>query len=338
VPVLVYALVVLVDPYDSIGISPWFDQAPIDDNRRYFNPGLARKSRFDSAVVGNSAIMLLKPQRLNELFNAAFVNLGMGAASPYEQSRLLQVFARHHPEINTVLVGIDRTWCLPYGADKFGGVGALNPFPEWLYDENPWNDFPPLNKRTLNDAGQQALYLMGRIAPASGLDGYFDFLPPLRTYSLSRARQKIYGSREPRAKPPPSRPVLVGAAERRRWPFPDLSLLESALQGTGDATRKVLLFVPYHVYHQPAPGTADAAHWEECKRRVVDFGARLSNVHVLDFMIPSEVTQRDENYWDEVHFTTEVADRLVSLIARGVAQRRGDGRIFLYSTDGQALR
>ncbi len=46
---------------------------------------------------------------------------------------------------------------------------------------------------------------------------------------------------------------------------------------------------------------------------------RYSNTVLLDFMIPSPITKRDENYWDTLHYTVDIADKLVHLIARGAS-------------------
>jgi hypothetical protein len=63
-------------------------------------------------------------------------------------------------------------------------------------------------------------------------------------------------------------------------------------------TRKILLFVPYHHYFQPAEGSREAEIWRECKDRTTRLAANTENLYVLDFMIESGITTRDTNYWD----------------------------------------
>ena len=75
--------------------------------------------------------------------------------------------------------------------------------------------------------------------------------------------------------------------------------------------------VPYHQYNLPALNTRSGAQWAECKSRIEKLTARHPNTIVLDFMIPSPITTRDENYWDVAHYTTDVADQLTHLIAKG---------------------
>ena len=178
--VILFAAVVIVDPYDSLIISPPLARVPITQNHRFSYPALARNSRFDSAVIGTSTSRLLRPDKLQESLGGAFVNLSMNSATAYEQSRIFALFARHHH------------------------------------------------------------------------------------------------------------------------------------------------------FRQPAPGSRDAAIWQECKRRLTDMAGAFTNSHVLDFMIPSEITLADENYWDVLHFNRATADRIAELIAQGVRQGRGAPGYFEY--------
>ena len=66
---IVYAFVVLVDPYDTLPLSPPADRPLVAGNQRFSYPSLARSNRFDSAIVGTSSSRLLRPEVLNPLFD-----------------------------------------------------------------------------------------------------------------------------------------------------------------------------------------------------------------------------------------------------------------------------
>ena len=86
---MIYAFVVLVDPFDTLPLSPPADRVPVATNARFAFPALARSPKFDSAIFGTSTSRLLRPAVLNAAFGARFANLAMNAATAYEQSRLL---------------------------------------------------------------------------------------------------------------------------------------------------------------------------------------------------------------------------------------------------------
>lgn len=317
VAVLLFLIVVLwvVDPYGNLPGSPPFDRTAMASNQRFSYPAVARSQKFDSAVIGTSTVRMLEPGVLNAAFGGRFANLAMNSATAYEQTRLFGVFRQNHSAPKTVLIGVDKVWCTFAAAtEKY----TFRRFPEWMYDENPWNDLPHmLELKSFENLGRQAAYLLGLKAAKYRPDGYANFLPPDNQYDLRKARQAIYGAPEPKHKTAAESPLTIAAATRAQWLFPTHADLRDMLSGLPDATRKILFFVPYHAYLQSAPGTQTFIETQECKARIKQIVAPLENAVLLDFMIVSPLTVRDENYWDPLHYSAKVADRLVQLIARG---------------------
>src|ERR1700712_6005638 len=109
--VVLYAFVVLVDPWGSLPLALPLGGVPVTSNQRFAYPVLARSAAFDSAVFGTSTARLLRPAALNAAFDARFANLAMNAATVYEISRLMAVFAQAHPAARMVVLGVDFGWC-----------------------------------------------------------------------------------------------------------------------------------------------------------------------------------------------------------------------------------
>lgn len=335
--VLLYLAILMIDPYDSIRFSPPLERVPIAANQRFSYPALARSDAFDSVIMGTSTTRLLRPVKLNELIGGHFANLSMNSATAYEQAQLFQLFARHHRTPRTAIVGIDAIWCsVGETFEKF----TPRPFPPWLYDENPWNDLLHVfNTPTLEQAGRLAAYLLGLREARFGKDGYANFLPPQSDYDLEKARRSLYGESAPRLRSAQVPGFEATAQERRSWTYPTHSLLREMLSALPAETLKVLVVVPYHHFSQPAPGSRQFAEWRECKTRLTRMADEFENGHVVDFMIPSTITLRDENYWDPLHFGRETADRFSELIAHAVHARCGlDGEMdYLQVTASGAL-
>ena len=316
-PLVCYSFVLVMDPYDNLSFSPNFKRVPVDRLQRLFHPALARKADFDSAVIGNSNIRLLRPELLNQHLGGSFVNLGMNAASSWEQQKIFDVFVRNHRQINTVIFGMDYLWCKARFADqKFVGANTAAGFPAWMYDEHSDNNLPPLNLGTLKHAWSQMLTATGIHASKYGRDGYTVFTKPMSEYKLGRARIEIYGSTKPKKKKPVRPPVQMTAEQRAQLPMPAMLRLEKMLASLPPETRKIVLFVPYHNFYQARQGSEEAIIWQECKQRVVNLASSMDNAYVVDFMIPSPITTQDYNYWDFKHYTVEVAETLPPLLAR----------------------
>ncbi len=313
----------LVNPYNNLPFSPPLKRAPMASNQRFSYPAIARNEKFDSLVVGTSTTRLLRPDVLNEGFRAKFANLSMNSATAYEQSRILEIFARHRSAPKVLLLGLDIVWCeVSAELEKY----TFRKFPEWMYDDNPWNDaFHMLEFKTFEVLVRKLGFLLGLRSARYGDDGYINFLPQLSKYDLELARRKIYGASYPPPVKAAQTPPPAVDFKPRSWTYPALVRLDSNLGVLPADTRKILVFVPYHRHRQPAPHTRSGAQWAECKKRVAKIAKRHPNSVVLDFMIPSPITIHDENYWDPLHYKVSVADRFARLIADGASGKTAPG-------------
>ncbi len=319
VTLFLFLFVALVDPFDMLPLSPPLDRVPIATNARFSFPGLARKEGWDSAVIGTSTSRLLRPAELDAAFDARFVNLAMNAATAYEQSRILEVFLRAHPAPKVVVIGLDDIWCLTRQFERY----TPRPFPEWMYDANRWAGYGRLlNLYSVEQAFIQLATVLGLKPEVYGRDGYTRFVPDDRLYDRARVAAHL---REAAGFMP------HGEAEvpPERLPFPAIDLLRPTLERIPPGTRKILFFAPFNHVQRPDAGGL-LGEWNECKRRVAGIAAEVPNTVVVDFMIPSPITDNDDNYWDAVHYRVGIADRLVRDIARaasGLPSADGDYRL-----------
>jgi hypothetical protein len=337
VVVLVAGFLAWTDPYRNIPFRDNTAQPLMDVNQRYLYPSVARDPRFDSAVFGTSSIRLLDPRKLEHLLGGRFAELAMNSATAYEEYRLAKLFIdwrkqRARP-LRTVIFGIDVVWChVEEGFQRF----TKRPFPPWMYDDNRWNDLLYLfNSKALEIGARYVGYRLGLgDQPRYDRTGYADFLPPRSEYDLARARQHIYGAPHPKPIVPVRPPARISAAERREWTFATHRLFRELLERLPAETTKVIAFVPYHAYRQPRPGSRTEAVYEECKRRFVEMAQTASNAVVLDFMRPSAITCKDENYWDPLHYSVQTASLLVRLIGKAVATGKSEPAYYDALHDG----
>jgi len=325
---VILIMIAIIDPHDNLIISPDIIRAPIDTNQRFSYVTIARNPVFDSAVFGTSTSRLIKPSILNNLLGGNFANLSMNSATAYEQFRLYDLFIRHHPNARTIIIGIDNVWCAP--KDEYERF-TFRKFPEWLYDENPWNDLLYIfNDEMLEQAIRQLEFKIGTRKPKYGFDGYENFLLPANEYDIQRARENIYGQPYPVNRKHKVNTVPIPALERSNWIFATHVLLDNILSSAPETATKILVFVPYHIYLQPPPGSRAAYVMDECKHRIVTLARKATNTHVLDFMIPSRFTREDSNYWDALHYTVDIAEQFAKSIANGVSLQRGVDDMFHY--------
>ncbi len=326
-----FAFVVVLDPYDTLPFSPPLDRYPVTTNQRFSYPAVATDPVFDSLAIGTSTTRLLKPDSLDVAFGGRFANLSLNSGRAYEQMRLADLFFHHHPAARRFILGVDTVWCGRTRDSRF----TERPFPPWLYDENPWNDALYLfNPKALEEAGRQLAQLLGLREPKYDHDGYAYFLPPPEDYDAEKVRQYLYHDRNPFVALPEVPPADGYAAELQNIEFPQLDYLRRLLTSIPNQTEIIVFFVPYHQVQVPVPGSKNEAIWNECKRQIADIVGVRKNAHVVDFMIRSDLTMNDDNYWDPLHFTDQASDILVRELAAAVRTGRSDPSYYRYLATG----
>lgn len=312
------AFVLAMNPFGNLPNTVLSQHVMMDDNQRYQYPSVVRSGRYDSLIIGTSTSRLIDPKPFEAALGGRFANVALNSGTAWEQTELVKLFLRHQGKPHALVVGIDWVWCAE-NADReritFRG------FPEWMYDDNPWNDLAyMLNTRAVEISGRRFAAALGGAPARLPPNGWEIFTPPERDYDLEKVLVKIYGS-GPRQLPPPIVPAdVMGPDERAGLRFPALVWLDELIR-QGRWQRVVLMLPPVHVMAQPRSGSRAALVEAECKVRIARIGARY-RVPVVDFRLSSDITTRDENYWDPLHYRVAIAERIARSVVEAVATGR----------------
>ena len=121
---LAVAVIVGLDPYDTGRFALFGDYGVPGFGQRLTGASEARARDTEAAVLGNSTMQLLDPERLTELTGWRFVSLTMTYTGPTEQLAIARWLVRHHdgirgPALKGLVLGIDTTWCQSDGIFNF---------------------------------------------------------------------------------------------------------------------------------------------------------------------------------------------------------------------------
>ena len=295
---LVFALVLIVDPYDSgrfglLGITGVYDESP-----RTANASRARDPAFDSAVFGNSTGQLLKPSELSRLTGTGFVQLTVPGTGPREQLAIMDFFARHHPRLGALVIVTDAGWCM-----RDPALPLQHPFPFWLYGESTLEYAGRLfSSRALGRTWRRMLLVMG-LRQRSAPDGYWDY------------EANGPGEFAPLITPQSEAAAALGPLSDF---FPGVALL-------GDAIRKlpadvpVVLVVPPTFYSMlPRPGSAAASEEGACKAALKRLVAGRPRSNFIDYRVDNALTREPANFMDFGHYRASIARRMEQGIAESI--------------------
>lgn len=300
---LILATAYAIDPYDS-GRSTLFAKPGVrPQGPRTANASRGRDPAFDAAVIGNSRVQLLSPDRLKAETGVAFVQLSVPRSGPREQLVLLDWFMRHRPRpAGAVVLGVDALWCT---ADPT--LPLLAPFPFWLYTRSALDYVGGLVRfDVLEEVPRRMRYVFAANPARARPDGYWDYAPEyLRPDDPGGValRGRLEGG-DTRETPP------IG--ER----FPAMEALRRSLASLPAEVPVVLVLPPLYAKHLPQPGSEAAAAQARCKAAAVEAAASRPRTAVVDWRTDRPETRDPASFFDAPHYREPVA----RMIERDVAE------------------
>lgn len=283
-------------------------------NRRYIVPAIVRSGRYDSYIVGTSTVHTLDPQEMARGLPGRFANVALLGSSPYEQSRVVALIGREVRGQGNIIWGLDANWCATDAASLRTGPEVL---PEWLYDENRWNDLThSFNWAMLDMARRKLLQALRPEGKRLQADGYSNMLPPDDTYHIDKARKLIYGPETPRQLPT-KEPRALDLASLAEGQLPGAAMLKNVLARLPAGMRVIFVLMPSHAFGQPAYGSDERKTLRNCKAAIAGAAAK-SGAWLLDAMWHSVWTIEDANFWDRTHYRDHLAHTLIREIGRAV--------------------
>jgi hypothetical protein len=296
---LIILAMIAMDPYDS-GRFGWLGiEGASDSNPRIANASRAHDPQFDSAVIGDSTAMLLRPTELSRMTGARFVKLTGYGLDPREQLAMLDFFIGQHQRIGALVVVTDMPWCV---RDPLPAL--QHSFPFWLYGGSSLDYAARLfSWRGLEHLAQRIMLGLGwrkRESP----DGYTDYegiWPPGQFREMAVPREMVPAS----------------AGEEGDL-FPAVAGLERVLKRLPTTVPLVLVMPPTFHTLVPQPGSVAAAENQACSAALKGVLDGRPHSNFIDFRVDNDLTRDPANFADIIHYRAKIARRMEAGIAASV--------------------
>lgn len=288
---------VIADPYDTGRLTPFVRVGVPETGPRMAHASRMRDPSFDAAVIGNSTIQLISPERLNALTGRRFVQLSVPGTGPMEHEALIRrLFALRGAGIRALVIGMENSWC-----DASRETRTVNPFPFWLYDDSALTYAASLIRMdTVEFMPRRLRLLFGREREARR-DGYWDY--------EAGGGYEAYGRSEV--------PVMSMAAPTLGRPAATLAL-ERILAMTPANVDVVIVHPPIFIHSPPRTSPADLKILAECKAAIAAIARQRQRTRIADFWVDSEATRNRGLFFDHNHYRQAMAQQMEPLIAEGL--------------------
>jgi hypothetical protein len=297
---LLYAFIMLVDPYTTgrFALTQRLDR--VSKNQFFAKAGIIRDPQFDAAIFGASTAGSLDPAPIGAASGRRVVQLAFYGTVPQTNRFISRIFEQHHRARPTAqIIILDSHWCSP------DIMPLPHPFPAWVYESS---NREYLSQLFDTEAAKTAwrrlgiwLGLAGQSIPANGFAPIFPegYDPQVVSKRLLELKP------DPNAPPPDA-------------PFPELDALAAHLDRLEPQTQVLLTFLPVFFTSLPPQGSAAALRDAACKDRVRRIAGRRPNTAVLNMERDSALARDVANYVDAIHFRGDVARKVELEIARAL--------------------
>ncbi|CAN7750619.1 hypothetical protein LJR220_002337 [Bradyrhizobium sp. LjRoot220] len=296
---LLLALMVAVDPYDT-GKFGWLGIDGVDDqNTHTASASRARDAQFDSAIVGSSTAQMLHPAELSRATGLRFVQLYLTGGSPRQQLTVLDSFLRHHQRPGALVIVTDPLWCVHQRVDD-----PNDRFPYWLYDDSSlayavrllsWPAIQRASRRISIGLGWRK-----RDEP----NGYFSY-------------EAFWHRGEFRPVSPP-RDFVPGAPVGGRDGFPEIMRLDAVIKQLPANVAVVLVVPPTFHAAVAKPGMPAAAERDACNAALQRIVAGRARSNFINYRIENALTRNPDNFADLIHYRPSIASKMAEGIADSI--------------------
>lgn len=126
--------VAVIDPYFHYH-APLPGVGYIMDNERYQNNGIVKHFEYDAIITGSSMTECFRASELDQLFGVSSIKVPFSGGSYKEINDTLEVAVKYHPDIKMIVRCLDANRFFNDKDDM-----DYTDYPDYLYDNNPFND------------------------------------------------------------------------------------------------------------------------------------------------------------------------------------------------------
>lgn len=131
---VIAAATVIIDPFLHYHKPLPGLEYPLNEER-YQNDGIARHYEYEALLTGTSMSQNFKASYFEELWQMPAIKTAYSGASFHELNQGICRAIEYNPQIQVVVCSLDGNRLI-YPADR----DEYEDYPEYLYDNNPWND------------------------------------------------------------------------------------------------------------------------------------------------------------------------------------------------------
>ena len=304
---LILAVVMFVDPYFHYH-KPFSFLSYRMSEERYINDGITRYFEYDAVIIGTSMAQNFKPSEMDAIFGTKSVKVPFSGAGYQELSENLSRALQRNEELETVLWAVDYNGLLrEYDWQKY------DDYPDYLYDNNPFNDTAYVFNKSILYHGVLSNVAMSFLGESSTtMDEY-------SSWRYETGLRHIMQSYD-RANVRPAKNQDFGEAEQR-------VVTETIQKNIVDLVNKypdtefILFYTPYSICYWDALDLMGTMFRQtEAEKIATEMLLECPNIKLYNFFDQYDVICDTNYYNDDGHYSSEVNSKILGWVREGTGK------------------
>ena len=275
-------------------------------SERYMNHGIAKHFDYDAVITGSSMNQNFKTTLMDELFGTKAIKIPFSGAAFKEIKNALLAAFNSENEVRYVLWGLDYN-----GLNRDYDWQGYDTFPEYLYDNNLFNDTSYIYNKTILFEGLVNTFFWN----LSGEDTTtFD---EYSTWEGGRGWESIQKTYRRSEEMLPMEEITAEEVERV-----EKNITENIvkLANAYPETEFLLFYTPYSaLYWESIYRDGSLEKQIEMEKIATELMLECDNIKLFNFCRETQITDEINYYRDKEHYVAEINE----LIMRWIAEGRG---------------
>ena len=314
----VAAATVVIDPFLHYhGPLAGLEYPLLDE--RYQNDGIARHFSYDALITGTSMTQNFKPSEFDALWGTEAVKIAFSGASYREVDENVRRALTYNDHVRYVVRSLDSSM-LNVSAE----YNAYDGYPEYLFDDNPFNDVQYLlNKEVVPKTLAVLNYTRaGNVTPSRDEYGSWSQYKVFGRETVLASRAELGDFKEEIRLSEENRQNIRENVQR--------NVLQTALDNP--QVTYYLFFPPYSIcYWDALVRTKQLGAQLDAEEMAVELLLQADNIRIFAFGDNLELAEDLDNYTDALHYGEWVNSDILRWIKEGEYELRADDYEAYYS-------
>ena len=313
---MVATVIIYIDPYfhyHKLNENLYYDL----NNERSQNDGIIRHFNYDGMIIGTSMAENFKTSEAEELWGGTFIKVPFAGGTYKEQNDNIAKAIEYNPDLKVVIRPLDYAYLMD---DKDRVRNDLGSYPEYLYDNNPFNDVKYIfNKQILFDICLPMLD-NARAGVAGGVTSFDEYANWMEDAQFGAA--VVLGDRTEYKQPETIQPFVD---EVKEMVEANITQNVTELAKAHPEVQFYYYLTPYSVAwwgSQMELGTVD--RWLAVEQYAIELMLECDNIHLYSFNNEFDITSNLDNYSDECHHGDWINSQILAWLYSGTNQLTED--------------